>query len=198
MAHYRFEIPSTIESLRQRALLPYDMGLLLGRLHNYITKLVSYHIDEPVDFHNTPRKLAIPTEEFTSAVDALIRQLRLTDGCSEKFPNKVPADRKGQRVRRKYHERYTYMVEAAFKHTVRKELEDVFSGWNTEETKLFNKGVDRGVTGAAWMVYPERNVVMEAGEGGWGIWLQGKCEELGFIEAMADRQVLDDLKDVDI
>jgi hypothetical protein len=65
------------------------------------------------------------------------------------------------------------MVETVFKKCIRETLSDVFESWSCEHTQLFNKGVDKALSGIQWVVYPDRNVAMEAGEGDWSAWLHG-------------------------
>jgi hypothetical protein len=53
--------------------------------------------------------------------------------------------------------------------------------------------IDKALSGTQWVVYPINNVVAEAGEGDWAVWLRGRCEELGMAEAKAGRRVLEDM-----
>jgi hypothetical protein len=85
-------------------------------------------------------------------------------------------------------ERYTYLIETAYKPYVREQLADAFQSWSKEQTQLFNKGIDKALSGIQWCVYPDSNVVIIAGDDGWAIWLRGQCEEMGMLEARAGRE----------
>jgi hypothetical protein len=41
-------------------------------------------------------------------------------------------------------------------------------------------------------VYPDRNVIFEAGEDDWAVWIRGQREELCMDEAKAGRKVLEE------
>lgn len=184
-------IPSTIQNLREKARQPYDIGYACGELLRHISPLVSYHLEQPSTFHNKPPTCTIPTVEFTLAIDARLESLRLADETSEGLPNDRMEDRKERRPHRKYSDRYVSFVENAFKTAVRENLRDMLSSWDAEQTRKFNKGLDRALTGTAWCVYPDENATLVADD--WAIWLRGQCEELGMSEAKAGRPVFDEL-----
>ncbi|KAF1942825.1 hypothetical protein EJ02DRAFT_433670 [Clathrospora elynae] len=75
------------------------------------------------------------------------------------------------------------------------ELSDVFQALDVKQTRLFNKGVNKALPGVQWVVYPDRNVVVEIGESeDWTIWLRGQCEELGMREARDGKKVLEEMQ----
>lgn len=190
---YDFKIPAIIARIRTNSAQPFDVGMGLGVMLYHIVPLISTHLENPMEFHNkAPTALQWATE-FVEAVDQYIAYLRLTDGCSEKFPNDATVDRKSRRPRRKYMGRYTHLVENAYKNHVREQLCDIFQSWSKEQTQLFNKGMDKALSGIQWVVYPQENVVLAAGDDEWTIWLRGRCEELGMIEARAERKVFEDI-----
>jgi hypothetical protein len=165
----------------------------LGVMLYYIVPLISSHLENPIDFRNKAPEALQWATGFVEAIDQYIAYMRLTDGCSEKFPEDATVDRKSRRPRRKYMERYTHLVERAYREHVREQLCDVFQSWNQEQTQLFNKGIDKALSGIQWVVYPEENVVLAAGDDEWAIWLRGRCEELGMLEARAQRKVLEEM-----
>jgi hypothetical protein len=71
-------------------------------------------------------------------------------------------------------------------------LGDVFQAWGSDRTRLFNKGADKALSSIQWVVYPDRNVIFEAGEDDWAVWIRGQCEELRMDEAKAGRKVLEE------
>jgi hypothetical protein len=186
-----FQIPKTTVALRKLPYL-YDVGRACGQLLRSIPYLVTYHLDQPADFHNKPRPALISTVEFTAAIDAHIRFLRVRDGCSKKFPSEVGLDRKARRPRRKYLKRYISGLEACFKNALREELGPWMGEWTEEQTENFNKGADKSLTGMEWSRYPTTNVCLEAGEDSWAVWLRDRCEELGIQESKAGRRVIDE------
>jgi hypothetical protein len=185
-----FAIPLTVHKLRSNMLKPWTVGYFIGLMLYHISPLLTRHLENSMDFHNPVPKALSSVCDFVSAVDAYIVHLRLIDGCSEKFPND---DRKTAKHRRKYIERCTYMVEAVFKNYIREVLGDIFQAWSSDQTRLFNKGADKALTGIQWVVYPDKNVVFEAIEGDWAVWIRGQCEELGMYEARAGRKVLEEM-----
>jgi hypothetical protein len=190
---YNFEIPVAIAKVRTKTDQPFNVGMALGVMLYYIVPLISSHLDNAIDYHKkVPQALQWVTG-FVEAIDQYIAYLRLTDGCSEKFPDDTTVDRKSRRPRRKYMERYTHLVENAYKEHVREQLCDVFLSWTKEQTQLFNKGIDKALSGIQWVVYPGENVVLAAGDDEWAIWLRGQCEELGMLEARARRKVLEEM-----
>jgi hypothetical protein len=147
--------------------------MALGVMLYYIVPLISSHLENAIDFYNkVPQALQWMTG-FVEAIDQYIAYLRLTDGCSKKVPDNTTVDRKSRRPRRKYMERYTHFVENAYKEHVREQLCGVFQPWTKEQTQLFNKGIDKALSGIQWVVYPEENVVLAAGDDEWAIWLRG-------------------------
>lgn len=171
-----FEIPTTIALLRTKINEPWNVGYAIGVMLYHIPSLLTKHLDNVIDYKNPLPKALRHVRDIVPALDAYIKHLRLLDGCSSKFPND---DRKGKTRRRKYIGGYTYMAEAAFKNHIRQALGDVFDGWSGEKSRSFNKGMDKALTGVQWVVYPDKNVVIEAGEGDWAVWIRGHCEELG-------------------
>ena len=190
---YTFEIPAVIAKARSKIDRPFDMGMALGTMFYYILPLLSTHLENAVEFQNKPPAALSWATGFVEAIDQYVAHLRLTDGCSEKFPNDQAVNRQSRRPRRKYMERYTHIVGTAYKEYVREQLCDVFQAWDKEHTQLFNKGVDKALSGIQWAVYPDENVVLQAGNNDWAIWLRGQCEELGMVEARAGRRVFEDM-----
>jgi hypothetical protein len=190
---YTFEFPETMTVLRNKVHEPWKLGFAVGVMLYHIAPLLSTHLDNAVDFQNPVPGALTCLPGSVSAIDQYIAYLRLTDGCAQRFPNDVGVDRKGRKPRRKYMERYTFMVEAAYKTYICDALGDVFQNWDVEQTRLFNKGIDKALSGTQWVVYPDKNVVVEAGEGDWAVWLRGRCEDLGMAEAKAGRRVLEDM-----
>lgn len=188
-----FEIPTTIALLRTKVDEPLKVGYAIGVMLYHISPLLTNHLDKAVDYKTPLPKALSQVRDIVPALDAYIKHLRLTDGCSLKFPND---DRKGKTRWRKYIGRYTYMAEAAFKNHIRQTLGDVFDEWSGEQTRSFNMGVDKALNGVQWVVYPDKNVVVEAGEDDWAVWIRGQCEELGMDEARAGRAVLHDMETV--
>ncbi|KAF1847613.1 uncharacterized protein K460DRAFT_363674 [Cucurbitaria berberidis CBS 394.84] len=190
---YDFAIPEALTQLRAKIDQPHSMGMIIGVMLYYIAPLLSTHLDNAAAFQNkVPDALKCMTG-FVTAIDQHIAYLRFTYGCSERFPDDTMVDRKGRRPRKKYMERYTYLVEATYKHCIREGLRDIFQAWRKEQTRDFNKGVDIVLSGIQWVVYPEKNVVVEVGEGDWAVWLRAQCEELGMEEARAGRKLLEDM-----
>ncbi|KAH7076309.1 hypothetical protein FB567DRAFT_563695 [Paraphoma chrysanthemicola] len=173
---YNFEIPEVIKQVRAKFNEPWKLGVMIGMMLYFISPLIVTHLDNGINFQN----------EYTA-------YLRLTDGCFEKFPDRNEVGRKGRRSQRRHRERYTFLVEAAFKNHIREVLADVFGGWSLDQKRLFNKGIEKGITMIQWVVYPDKNVVFEAGEGDRGVWLRGQCEGLGMVEAKAGRKVLEEM-----
>jgi hypothetical protein len=190
---HNFDIPAVITRIRTRTDEPFNAGRALGMMHYHIVPLVSTHLENAVDFRNKDPTALTWATGFVEAVDQYIAYLRLRDGCSEMFPSDVTVDRKRRRMRRKYMERYVYLVENVYKEHVREQLCDVFQSWSKEQTQLFNKGVDKALSGIQWVVYPQENVVLKARDDEWAIWLRGKCEELGMVEARAGRRALEEV-----
>jgi hypothetical protein len=190
---YTFELPETMTVLRNRVHEPWKLGFAVGVMLHHVEPLLSTHLDNAVDFQNPVPRALMSLPGCVSAMDQYIAYLRLTDGCTKKFPNDVRTDRKSRKPRRRYMERYTFMVEAAYKTYICDALGNVFQNWDVAQTRLFNKGIDKALSGAQWVVYPDKNVVVEAGEGDWAVWLRGRCEELGMAEAKAGRRVLEDM-----
>lgn len=72
-------------------------------------------------------------------------------------------------------------MELTYKRSIVEVFEDVFLGWGGKETQLFNKGVADVVADTEWHVFPEENVVMEAGDGDSAKWLKSECG--GLVDA---------------
>jgi len=187
----QFRIPQTTAALSNMNYL-YDVGCACGQLLRSIPSLVTSHLDESAEFHNKPRPALISTAEFTSAVDAHIRFLRIRHGCSERFPDDIGLDRKGRSRRRTYRKRYISELEACFKNALREALGPWMGEWTEVQTENFNKGVDKSLTGMMWSRYPATNVCLEAGKDCWAVWLRSRCEELGIQESKAGRKVFDE------
>jgi hypothetical protein len=188
----KFEITTVISKVWDMSAQPFDVGVALGTMLYYVVPLVSTHVENGAGFQNkTPGALAWASG-FVEAVDKYTAHLRVTDGCSEPA-NEANDGRKGRRAARKFKERYMNLVGAAYKDYVGEQLCDMFQCWDKEQTQLFNKGVDKALTGVQWVVYPGKNVVLQPGDTDWAIWLRGQCEELGMAEARAGRQVLEDM-----
>jgi hypothetical protein len=190
---YNFEIPEAMAQVRAEAGRPWSMGVMVGVMLYHISPLLATHLDETVEFQNKVPDALRGIKGFVPAIDQYIAYLRSLNGCSEKFPNDRDVARKDRKSRRTYTERYTLIVEAAYKNHIREALADIFNGWSREHTRLFNKGVDKGLTLVQWVVYPDKNVVFEAGEGDWAVWLRGRCEKLGMAEAKAGRKALEEM-----
>jgi hypothetical protein len=189
MAERNFKFPNSMAGLREKKDQPYDMGVAVGIMLYHIAPLLSTHLDNKIDYQNQSPKALEWAPDFVRAVDQYVAILRLTDGCAEKFPDDLTVDRKARRPRRKFMKRYSHLVGCAYKALMREQLVDIFRGWSEGQTQMFNKGVDKSLSGIQWMVYPVNNVVIEAGEGDWTVWLRAQCEELGKAEAAAGRDV---------
>ena len=190
---YKLELSNVMAKLRKDSNQTWQLGVAVGTMLYHISPLLTTHLDNPDNFQNKTPEAFTWAIGFVAAIDQYIAHLRLADGCTEKFPNDRDVDRKGRKLRRKYMERYTFMVEVAYKNHIREALADVFRGWTKEQTRAFNKGVDKALSGVQWVVYTDSNVVVEAGEGDWAVWIRGRCEELGRAEAKAGRKVLEDM-----
>jgi hypothetical protein len=187
----KLELLSVMALLRKKTNDPWQMGAAIGTMMYHISPLLSTHLENDADFTNkTPAALSW-TPDFVPVLDKYVALLRLTDGCTDKFPSDLEVDRKARKPRRKYMARCISMVEAAYKNHIRDALVDVFQSWTIEQTQLFNKGVNKALSGVQWVVYPGQNVVVYAGEGDWAVWLRGQCEELGMGEVRAGRNAFD-------
>jgi hypothetical protein len=49
------------------------------------------------------------------------------------------------------------VVEAAYETHIREVLDNVFESWTVEQTQIFNKGVEKALSGVQWVVYPCSN-----------------------------------------
>jgi hypothetical protein len=188
-----FELPETMTVLHNKMHEPWKLGFAVGVMLYHISPFLSTRLNNAVDFQNPVPGALTSLPDFVSAIDQCIAYLRLTDGCAKKFPMDIGIDRKGRKPRRRYMERYTFIVEAAHKNHIREALGDILRTWDVEQTRLFNKGIDKALSGTQWVVCPVNNVVVEAGESDWAVWLRGRCEELGMAEAKAGRRVLEDM-----
>jgi hypothetical protein len=146
---YNFEIPAAITKVWTKLDQPHNVGMALGVMLYYIALLISTHLENAVEYQNKAREALTWAPGFVEAIDQYIGYLRLTDSCSEKFPNDTNVDRKGRRPRRKYIEWYTYLIETAYKRYVREQFADVFQGWSKEQTQMFNKGIDKALSGSS-------------------------------------------------
>lgn len=173
------EMPSTIALLRERAKAPYELGLACGQLLDSIKPLVAGHLDGKADYQSKPPKAGIDTVGFTAAIDTYLRRQRIADSATRTFDETV-IDRTKSKQRRKYKVKYIKMLEEAYKALIMREFQGVFMGYNTDCTRLFNKGVHFAIHQVyTWKKYPSVNVALEAADGGdWGQWLQTRCEEL--------------------
>lgn len=188
---YTFAAPETLCKLRSRADQHHHLGLGLGELLNHIKPLVSTHLDNHADYQNKIPSTLAWAPDFVKVVDHHVVYLRRSDGCLEKFPDDLVVDRKARRPRRKYLERYTTIVEMAYKTYMLERLGDVLRGLTPKQTQMFNKGIDKGISGIQWVAYPTNNVVLSAGDMDWAVWLRGRCEELGMAEVKAGRYALE-------
>lgn len=186
------QLPETVHAMRKMAGSPFNLGVAIGQLLFGVDVLVHTHLDNEADFRNRPLKVLISTTEFTEAVDSQLHTLRLTKGCTEKFPKDMEVDRKGRRPRRKNASRFINFIEIQYQKLIRKELEGVFLSWNDKQTASFNEGLDCVLNNGIWIVYPTENVVLKVGEGDWSKWLESTCDELGMVESKASRRVLKD------
>lgn len=187
------EIPQAIAIARDMGERPFDVGVALGTMLSYIFPLVATHLEHAADFQNSVPEALVWATGFVEAVDGYTAYLRRTDVCADESPSNVAIDCQGRPSLRKYMERYAHVVATAYKDCVRRQLCQVFQSWSRAQTQLFNKGVDKAVSGAQWVVYPRANVVLQAGDNDWAIWLRGLCEELGIMEARAGRRVREDM-----
>jgi hypothetical protein len=187
---YTFDVPDTMVKLRSKANEPWALGVAIGMLLCHIPPLVITHLENGVTFQNLVPSALIWAPEFISAVDQYVAYLRRMDGLSEKLPI---SDRKARREGNKYIERYTYLVEATYKRYIAASLADVFASWGSEQTQMFNKGVDKALGGLQWKIYPQQNVVVEVGKGCWRIWLKERCEALGMERARCGESALEEM-----
>jgi hypothetical protein len=147
-------------------------------------------LNNPVSYTSKVPSASTWAPAFVTAIDAHVAHLRLNDNLPEAFPNNS-SDLEIRTKRRKFLARYTSIIEVALKTYVRETLGDVFRAWSVEQTRAFNKGVDKALTGVQWIVYPYVNVVVEAGEGNWGAWIRKECEGLGMERVRNGRGVLE-------
>jgi hypothetical protein len=164
---YNFELPETMTVLRNKMHEPWKLGFAVGVMLYHISPLLSTHLNNAVDFQNPVPGALTSLPDFISAIDQYIAYLCLTDGCTKKVSMDIGIDRKGWKPRRRYMERYTFMVEAGYKNHIRGALGDVFRTWYVEQTRLFNKSIDKALSGTQWVVYPVNDVVAEAGVRSW-------------------------------
>jgi hypothetical protein len=190
---YNFEIPAAITRVRTKIDKPFNVGMALGVMLYYIAPLISTHLENAVDYTNQVPEALTWASGFAEAIDQYTAYLRLTDDRSKKLPNDTTVDRKGRRPRRKYMERYTYLIETAYKRHVREQFAHTFQSWGKEQTQLFSKGIDKALSGTQWCVYPDTNVVTGTSDDDWAIWLRGQCEELVFWEARTGWRVLEEM-----
>lgn len=173
--------PKTFIFLHAKAKQPYDLGLACGELLHSIHSLVSYHLRHSADYKNNPTNRSIDTTDFTQAIDSYLFSMRKADGISNAFPDNVLDDRKQRTLFRKYHLKYTDAIEKSLKGEIAHAFEETFFDYDSDATQNFNKGMDFGLTGLAWRLYPSVNVVVEAGEEDWSTWLRVRCESLGKV-----------------
>jgi hypothetical protein len=105
----------------------------------------------------------------------------------------LDSDRKARQKGKKNIERYTYIIEGTYKRYIATSLADLFASWESEQTRIFNKGVDKALSGVQWKVYPKENVVLEEGDGDWGVWLREQCEGLGMAKARCGQSALEEM-----
>lgn len=174
-----FRMANTVAVLRSMAKQPYDLGLVIGELLHAIPGLVSSHLDHDSNFYNSAPKASIDTCEFAAAVDNFLYNLRTADGVVNAFPDDLSVNRKQRKLRREYRAKYIDLVEKAVKNIIMIDLKGIFIGCSTDAAQMFNKGLDYGLNMIAWRLYPSVNVVLEAHEEDWSLWLRVRCEELG-------------------
>jgi hypothetical protein len=171
------EISTTIAALRNKATVPYELGLACGQLLKSMKPLVSEHLYGTPDHHNKPPRANIDTVSFTAALDAYLRRQRLVDGVTTAFDDTV-VDQKKKKQHRKYLAKCTKKLEDAYKAIIVREFQGIFSGYHTASTQLFNKGIHFALRDFAWKKYPAVNVALEARSEDWVQWLETRCEEL--------------------
>jgi hypothetical protein len=169
-------LPTTLPYLLTLSPHPGTLGHAVGTMLYHISPLVSTHLSNPLPFHNPTPSALSPYPDFITSIDHLISHLRHTHALPSPLPSH---DRKARIRRRKTLARLTSTIEAAYKSYVRERLSGVFEAWSAEETQAFHKGVDKGVSGVQWVVYPVENVVVKVGEGHWAGWLKRECDGLG-------------------
>jgi hypothetical protein len=69
----------------------------------------------------------------------------------------------------------------------------LFASWDSEQTQIFNNGVGKVLSGVQWKIYPKANVVLEVGDGDWGVWLREQCDELGMAKVKCGESALEEL-----
>ncbi|KAH7355498.1 hypothetical protein BKA66DRAFT_475515 [Pyrenochaeta sp. MPI-SDFR-AT-0127] len=192
MSH-NLNLPATLTKLHTMVDQPYNLGKAVGVLLYNITPLLSTHLDNAVEFRNKVPEALKWTPDFVVTMDQYVAYLRLADGCSERFIQSTETDRQGRQIRKKYMQRYTNVVEAVYKDCIREHLKVAFQSWTDEQTQLFNKGIDKALSGTQWVVYPKKNVVTEAAAEDWAAWIRQQCELLGMGEVRAGRRALEDI-----
>ncbi|KAF2126313.1 hypothetical protein P153DRAFT_369644 [Dothidotthia symphoricarpi CBS 119687] len=190
--------PLTLHSLRAKVASPWTLGIAIGLLLYHIPPLVSEHMGQDMHFQNKVPAALTWAPDFVPTVDTYIASLRATDGHTEPI-NAVSLSRKHKAKRQKDTEYYTHIVEWAYKICISEALGDMFRIWErdgTEKTRLFNKGVDKVLSGVQWRVYPSENIVLMAGENDWKTWLGNRCEEVGRREVREGRSALEEFGEV--
>jgi len=186
------EIPNTIDALHAKAGTPYQMGEACGVLAEMITILVKINLDHSAGYRSNRVVECIDAREFTAAVDASLKEMRSKDGVTMPFPDALSnIDRKERRYRRRYSDRYIEHIKGRFAKAIHDGLYDTLKGFGPDANQQFNKGFDYGHNRMAWRAYPSVNVVLEAKQEDWSIWLRARCESLGLISLRNDLPVFD-------
>jgi glycosyltransferase involved in cell wall biosynthesis len=184
-----FSLYDTLPILRAKSKSPWELGHCIGLLISHMRPLISTHLDN-ASYISSPCPSALAGyEDFVCAVDTNVSSLRYADGISSALPTN---DRKEKAKKSKLVGRYTRILEASFVTAILTGLEDSFAGYGKEETSMFNKGVDKALSGVQWVEYPGWKIVLLV-IGDWADWLKDECQRLGMKRAKAGEKVLEDM-----
>lgn len=184
--------PDLLNILAKAVNEPYQLGLAIGKMFDYIEPLLIYHIENTVDFHNNVPLGLKDYPGFVSAVDDYLKHARIEGNMTKTFPA-CPPNRNVLTEKRKVIKRLNAKVTVAFREKAVEVLGVKLRQYTAVETRLFNRGVGKILSGAPWVVYPTENVVLAAQPLQWQTWLREHCEELGKIEWEAGRDAMVDL-----
>ncbi|KAE8857188.1 hypothetical protein P3342_008701 [Pyrenophora teres f. teres] len=188
--NYKFEIPAAMAQAKQKIDRLYDVNVALSMMMHPIRGMAATHLDSAFSFWGKVPKTLAWSRDWIEAVDKYPAYLRLSNDCTEAFPE-FPSDRKSRRSPRKCLQRFVQEMATEFNNHVREQLLDVFLAWTKEQMQLFNKGVNKALSDLQWVVYTEDDVVL-AGDIPWAAWLQSRqCEELGMIQARGSSYALE-------
>ncbi|KAF2203511.1 hypothetical protein GQ43DRAFT_438759 [Delitschia confertaspora ATCC 74209] len=189
-----FTLSLSVEFLRTKANNPYEIGLTCGILMEMIPTLVKGHLNHNADYkssRNTEGGLVV--QEFTAAVDARLKELRIRDHVTTPFPDVLSnIGRKERRLRNRYVDRYIQQIENDFALTATEGMRDIYQGFSAESNQQFNKGFDYGLNRVAWRMYPSWNVALEAEGQDWSAWLRTHCQTMGLASLRNGLDVFDD------